>query len=132
MPAAAKGQFEDQVVVEGLRVEHSVVGKDGVVQVDAVLGPIYCIQLCFLHALVILVASARANLVSAYRSGCLRAACWLALGQWRERGLRKSCRFRTTYVSWTMVAANLTIELVNQGPRHILHQIVVGVSARGL
>ena len=32
-----KGEFEDQVVVEGLRVEDSVVGQNRVVQVNAVL-----------------------------------------------------------------------------------------------
>ena len=33
-----EGKLENQVVIERLRVENSVVGKDGVVQVDAVLG----------------------------------------------------------------------------------------------
>ena len=59
-----EGQLENQVVVKGLRVEDSVVGKDGVVQVDAVLGAVDSIQGVFLiHAACLLVASARANLV---------------------------------------------------------------------
>ena len=60
----SQGQLENQVVVEGLRVEHSVVGKDGVVQVDAVLGAVDSIQsVFFIHTAGLLVASARANLV---------------------------------------------------------------------
>ena len=40
-----------------------MVGKDGVVQIDAVLSPIYCIQSIFLiHTGGLLVASTRANL----------------------------------------------------------------------
>ena len=57
-----EGQLENQVVVKGLRVEDSVVGKDGVVQVDAVLGPVDSIQRVFrIHAGDLLIASARAN-----------------------------------------------------------------------
>ena len=57
-----QGQFEDQVVVKGLRVKDSVVGKDGVVQVDAVLSSIYCIQrVFFIHTAGLLVARTRAN-----------------------------------------------------------------------
>ena len=57
-----EGQFEDQVVVERLWVKDSVVGKDGVVQVDAILSPIYRIQCVFLiHAAGLLIARARAD-----------------------------------------------------------------------
>ena len=59
-----EGQLENQVVGQRLRVKDSVVGEDGVVQVDSVLGPIYLIQGIFLiHTAGLLVASARANLV---------------------------------------------------------------------
>ena len=58
-----QGQFENQVVGEGLRVEDSVVGQNRVVQVDAVLVAVDAIQLVFLiHAGGLLIASARANL----------------------------------------------------------------------
>ena len=41
-----------------------MIGKDGVVQIDAIISPIYCIQLVFLiHTGGLLVASARADLV---------------------------------------------------------------------
>ena len=64
MAGWSEGQLEKQVVVEGLRVEDSVVGKDGVVQVDAVLVPVDSIQSVFLiHTACLLVASVRANLV---------------------------------------------------------------------
>ena len=60
----SKGELENQVVVKSLRVKHSVVGKDGVVQVDTVLGSIYHIQSVFLiHTGGLLVTSTRANLV---------------------------------------------------------------------
>ena len=59
----SEGEFEDQVVVEGLRVEDSVVGQNRVVQVDAVLVVVDALQLVFLiHAGGLLVARARANL----------------------------------------------------------------------
>ena len=59
-----KGQLEKQVVVEGPRVEDSVVGEDGVVQVDAVLSAVNTIQFVFrIHTGGLLVASARADLV---------------------------------------------------------------------
>ena len=60
----SEGELKGQVVIKGLRVEDSVVGKDGVVQVDAVLGAVDSIQGVFLiHTACLLVASARANLV---------------------------------------------------------------------
>ena len=53
----SEGEFEDQVVVEGLRVEDSVVGQNRVVQVDAVLVAVDALQLVFLiHAGGLLVA----------------------------------------------------------------------------
>ena len=46
-----EGQFENQVVGEGLRVKDSVVRQNRVVQVDAILGPVDTVQLVFLiHA----------------------------------------------------------------------------------
>ena len=59
----SKGELEVQVLIQSLRVEHSVVGKNGVVQVDAVFGTIYCIQCVSPCVRGILVASVRAKLV---------------------------------------------------------------------
>ena len=57
-----EGKLENQVVVERLWVEDSVVGKDGVVQIDAILSPIYCIQRVFLiHTAGLLIARVRAD-----------------------------------------------------------------------
>ena len=57
-----EGQLENQVVVKGLRVEDSVVGKNRVAQVDAVLGPVHSIQGFFLiHTGCLLAARVRAN-----------------------------------------------------------------------
>ena len=68
-----EGQLENQVVVKGLRVEDSVVGKDGVVKVDAVLGAVDPIKLVFLiHARGLLIASARANPVQIRALDALR------------------------------------------------------------
>ena len=53
----SEGKFEDQVVVESLRVEDSVVGQNRVIQVNAVLVAIDALQLVFLiHAGGLLVA----------------------------------------------------------------------------
>ena len=50
-----------------------MVGKDGVVQVDTVLGPIYCIQGVFrIHTAGLLVASARSNPVQIQTLDALR------------------------------------------------------------
>ena len=68
-----EGELEDQVVVEGLRVENSVVGQNRVVQVDAVLVAVDAIQLVFLiHAGGLLVASARANPAQIHTLDALR------------------------------------------------------------
>ena len=59
-----EGQLENQVVIQRLRVEDSVVRQDGVVQVDAILGAVDAIQSVFrIHPACLLVASARADLV---------------------------------------------------------------------
>ena len=68
----SEGELEDQVVVEGLRVEDSMVWQNRVVQVDAVLGSVHAIQLVFLiHAGGLLVASARANLAQIHTLNAL-------------------------------------------------------------
>ena len=52
-----KGEFEDQVVVESLRVKDAMVGQNRVVQVDAVLVAVDGVQLVFLiHTRGLLVA----------------------------------------------------------------------------
>ena len=69
----SKGQFEDQVVVESLRVKDSVICQDWVVQVDAVLVPVDAIQLVFLiHTACLLIASARADLAQIHTLNTLR------------------------------------------------------------
>ena len=126
----SKGQFEDQVVVEGLRVEHSVVGKDGVVQVDAVLGSIYRIQGVFLirtAVILLLVTSARTNLVQICALDAL-AQHVLALVHGEKEvfeSLVDSVRRRVLDNG----GGKLDNQLIHQGPRHVLHEIVVGVSA---
>ena len=87
-----EGQFEDQVVVKGLRVEDSVVGKDGVVQVDAVLGPVHLIQGVFLiHATGLLIASARADLAKIHTLDALEKHVFRA-HPLKGRGPRRSCK----------------------------------------
>ena len=69
----SEGQFENQVIGEGLRVEDSVVRQNRVVQVDAVLGPVDTIQGVFLiHNGCRLVARARANLAQIQTLDALR------------------------------------------------------------
>ena len=61
--------------------------KDGVVQVDAVLSPIYCIQLVFrIHTGGFLVARARANLAQIQTLDALRKHVG-PLGQWDKEVL---------------------------------------------
>ena len=122
-----EGQFEDQVVVKGMRVEDSVVGKDVVVQVDAVLGAVDTIQGVFrIHTAGLLVARARANFAQIHALD--------ALGKHVS-----SCITREEEVLEDLVdvvpirvlhrgGGKLDSELVNQGPRHVLHEIVVCVS----
>ena len=47
MPRLGQGQIERQVVVQGLRVENAVIGKDLAVQPDLLLFLVHCIQLVF-------------------------------------------------------------------------------------
>ena len=125
----SKGQFEDQVVVKGLRVKHSVVGKDGVVQVDAVLCPIYRIQRVFcIHAAGRLVTSARANLVQ-NRALDAFAQHVFALGP-GEKEVFESLVDSVRRCVLDNGGGKLDNQLIHQGPRHVLHEIVVGVSAR--
>ena len=52
-----EGQLEDQVIIQGLRVEDAVVGKDVVVQVNPILGPIDSIQGVFFSATLVVFLS---------------------------------------------------------------------------
>ena len=104
-----------------------MVGKDGVVQIDAILSPIYCIQRVFLiHTGGPLVASARANLVQIIALDALaQHVCTLVL---REEEVLEDLVDVVTICVLDCAGGELDLELVNQGPRHILNQIVVGVS----
>ena len=69
----SEGELEFQVVVEGLRVEDTVVCQNLVVQVDAVLVLVDALQLGFrIHAGGLLVASARADLAQIHTLDALR------------------------------------------------------------
>ena len=104
-----------------------MVGKDGVVQIDAVLSPIYCIQCVFLiHTAGLLVARTRANLAQIQTLDALRKHVG-PLVQWDKEVLEDlvdvvPIRFLDCG------GGKLDVELVNQCPRHILNQIVLGVS----
>ena len=105
-----------------------MVGKDGVVQIDAVLSPIYCIQLVFLiHTGGLLVASTRANLAQIQTLDALRKHVG-PLGQWDKEVLEDLVDVVPIRVL-DRAGGKLDNELVNQGPRHILHEIVVCESA---
>ena len=124
----SKGELENQVVIQSLRVENSVVGKDGVVQVDAVLGSIYRIHGVSSRVRGILVASVRAKLVQSHALDAF-AQHVLALVHGEKEvfeGLVDSVRRRVLDNG----GGKLDNQLVHQGPRHVLHEIVVGVSAR--
>ena len=127
MPVS-KGQFEDQVVIQSLRVEHAVVGKDGVVQVDAVLCPIYRIQNVSPRVRGILVASVRAKLVQSITLNTLSQHVFSLVHGEKEvfESLVDSVRRRVLDNG----GGKRDNQLVHQGPRHVLHEIVVGVSAR--
>ena len=105
-----------------------MVGKDGVVQIDAVLSPIYGIQCVFrIHTAGLLVARARSNLAQIQSLDALRKHVGPRV-QWDKEVLEDlvdvvPIRFLDCG------GGKLDVELVNQGPRHILNQIVVGVSA---
>ena len=103
-----------------------MVGKDGVVQVDAVLGPIYCIQGVFrIHTAGLLVARARANLAQIQTLDALRKHVG-PLVQWDKEVLEELVDVVPIRVL-NRGGGELNNELVNQGPRHVLDQIVVGV-----
>ena len=126
--SVSKGQFENQVVIKSLRVEHAVVGKDGVVQVDAVLGSIYRIQNVSPRVRVMLVASARAKLVQSIALNTLAQHVLALIHGEKEvfESLVDSIRRRVLDNG----GGKLNNQLIHQGPRHVLHEIVVGVSAR--
>ena len=105
-----------------------MVGEDGVVQVDAVLSPIYCIQLVFrIHTAGLLVASARADLVQIIALDSLAQHVCTLVPREEEvlEGLVDAVRVRVL----NRGGGKLDLELVDKSPRHILHEIVVGVSA---
>ena len=124
----SKDELEDQVVVEGLRVEHSVVGKDGVVQVDTVLGSIYRIQCVSPRVRVILVASTRAKLVQSHTLDAFTQHVFsLVFG---EKEVFESLVDSVRRHVLNNGGGKLDNKLVHQGSRHVLHEMVVGVSAR--
>ena len=106
-----------------------MVGKDGVVQVDAVLGSIYCIQSVFLiNTACLLVTSTRANFVQIETLDAL-AQHVLAL-VFREKEVLESLVDSVRRCVLDNGCGKLDSQLVHQGPRHVLHEIVVSVSAR--
>ena len=105
-----------------------MVGKDGVVQIDAVLSPIYCIQCVFrIHTAGLLVARARANLAQIQTLDALRKHVG-PLVQWDKEVLEDLVDVVPMRVLHR-VTGKLNNKLIHQGPRHVLHEIVVGVSA---
>ena len=104
-----------------------MVGKDGVVQVDAVLSPIYCIQGVFrIHTGGLLVARARSNLAQIQTLDALRKHVG-PLAQWDKEVLEDLVDVVPIRVL-DNGGGKLDSEPVNQGPRHVLHEIVVCVS----
>ena len=86
--------------------------KDGVVQVDAVLSPIYCIQLVFrIHTGGFLVASTRANLAQIQTLDALRKHVG-PLGQWDKEVLEDLVDVVTIRVL-DRAGGKLDLELVN-------------------
>ena len=105
-----------------------MVGKDGVVQIDAVISPIYFIQSVFrIHTGGLLVASTRANSAQIQTLDALRKHVG-PLVQWDKEVLEDLVDV-VTIRFLDCGGGKLDLEFVNQGPRHILHEIVVGVSA---
>ena len=103
-----------------------MVGKDGVVQVDAVLSPIYCIQSVFrIHTAGLLVARTRADPAQIQTLDALRKHVG-PLVQWDKEVLEDLVDVVPIRVL-DCGCGKLDNELVNQGPRHILHEIVVGL-----
>ena len=105
-----------------------MVGKDGVVQIDAVLSPIYFIQDVFLiHTAGLLVARVRSNLAQIQTLDALGKHVG-PLVQWDKEVLEDlvdvvPSRFLDCG------GGKLNNKLIHQGPRHVLDQIVVCVSA---
>ena len=105
-----------------------MVGKDGMVQIDAVLSPIYFIQCVFLsHTGGLLVASARSNLAQIQTLDALRKHVG-PLVQWDKEVLEDLVDVVPMRVLHR-VTGKLNNKLIHQGPRHVLHEIVVCVSA---
>ena len=104
-----------------------MVGKDGMVQIDAVLSPIYCIQCVFLiHTGGLLVARARSNLAQIQTLDALGKHVG-PLVQWDKEVLEDLVdvvpnRFLDCG------GGKLNNKLIHQCPRHVLDQIVVCVS----
>ena len=106
-----------------------MVGKDGVVQIDAVISPIYCIQCVFLiHTAGLLVARARSNLAQIQTLDALRKHVG-PLVQWDKEVLEDLVDVVPMRVLHR-VTGKLDMKPVNQGSGHILNQIVVCVSSR--
>ena len=105
-----------------------MVGKDGMVQIDAVLSPIYFIQSVFLsHTAGLLVASARSNLAQIQTLDALRKHVG-PLVQWDKEVLEDLVDVVPMRVLHRFTG-KLNNKLIHQGPRHVLHEIVVCVSA---
>ena len=105
-----------------------MVGKDGMVQIDAVLSPIYFIQSVFRnHTGGLLVARARSNLAQIQTLDALRKHVG-PLVQWDKEVLEDLVDVVPMRVLHR-ATGKLDNELVNQGPGHVLDQIVVCVSA---
>ena len=105
-----------------------MVGKDGVVQVDAVLGAVHTIQLVFLiHAAGLLIASARADPAQIQTLDALRQHVG-PLVQWDKEVLEDLVDVVPIHVL-DNGGGKLDSELVDQGPGHVLHEIVVCMSA---
>ena len=97
-----------------------MVGKDRVVQIDAVLSPIYCIQGVFrIHTAGLLVASTRANFAQIQTLDALRKHVG-PLVQWDKEVLEDLVDVVPICVL-DCGCGKLDNELVHQGPRHILH-----------
>ena len=125
-----EGQLEHQVIKQRLRVEDAVVRQNGVCQVDAVLGAVDTIQLVFLvHPACLLVARVRADLVQIIALDALAQHVFPLILREKEilEGLVDVVRVCVLHRG----GSELDRELVDQGPGHVLHQIVVGVCAGG-
>ena len=104
-----------------------MVGKDGVVQVDAVLGSIYRIQGVSPRVRVILVTRSRAKLVQSHALDAFaQHVLALVFGEKEVfESLVDSVRSRVLNNG----GGKLDNQPFHQGSRHVLHEMVVGVSA---